>query len=305
MPQSSAIPTSIMPTAIIPNVGVINQQIPVSQIGVAVPAQIPLIPPIATTSVIPSNATNGSLLIDTIASVPEPQSSFPAPPTPPSGTQSRTMSFSETKAPSIGSPESVVSTGQSASVEWAIKKDAKLRYTQVFNATDHTRSGFLTGAQARGLLMQSKLSQAALAQIWQLSDMDNDGRLGCEEFVLAMYLCELGTQGKPIPSKLPPELIPPSFRKSASRHGSSAGIGSIGPSSRHGSISSQTGSIKGDTEISLANFNQTSFEDKRKENYDKGQAELDRRRRVLEDAQRKEQEERERKEREEIEKKEK
>lgn len=64
-----------------------------------------------------------------------------------------------------------------------------------------------------------------------------------------------------------------------------------------------------------------SFEDKRKENYDKGQAELDRRRKVIEDAQRKErvsrltfenwkvtqflQEERERKEREEVEKREK
>lgn len=303
LPQSSAVPTSIMPTAIIPNVAAINQQIPISQVGVAAPAQIPLIPPNAATSVIPSNATNGSLLIDTIASVPESQQSLPAPPTPPSATQSRTMSFSETKAPSIGSPESVVSTSQAA--EWAIKKDAKLKYTQLFNATDHTRSGFLTGAQARGLLMQSKLPQAALAQIWQMSDMDSDGRLGCEEFVLAMYLCELGTQGKPIPTKLPPELIPPSFRKSTSRHGSVAGIGSIGPSSRHGSISSQTGSVKGDTEITLANFNQTSFEDKRKENYDKGQAELDRRRRVLEEAARKEQEERERKEREEIEKKEK
>lgn len=300
MPPPSAVPTSIMPTAIIPNVAALNQQIPVGRVGAS--AQIPLIPPNATTSIIPSNATNGSLLIDTLVSVPEP--SLPAPPTPPSSTQNRTMSFSETRAPSIGSPESVASSGQS-SAEWAIKKDTKLKYTQLFNATDHTRSGSLTGQQARGILMQSKLSQTALAQIWQLSDMDADGRLGCEEFVLAMYLCELGLQGKPIPSKLPPELIPPSFRKSASRHGSIAGIGSIGPASRHGSISSQTGSIKSDTEISLANFNQTSFEDKRKENYDKGQAELDRRRRVLEDTQRKEQEERERKEREEIEKKEK
>lgn len=48
-----------------------------------------------------------------------------------------------------------------------------------------------------------------------------------------------------------------------------------------------------------------SFEDKRKENYDKGQAELERRRRALADLQKKEQEERERKEREEVEKREK
>lgn len=52
-------------------------------------------------------------------------------------------------------------------------------------------------------------------------------------------------------------------------------------------------------------FLQTSFEDKRKENFEKGQAELERRRKALLEIQRKEQEERERKEREEAEKQEK
>nr|CAD7429672.1 unnamed protein product [Timema monikensis] len=47
-----------------------------------------------------------------------------------------------------------------------------------------------------------------------------------------------------------------------------------------------------------------TFEDKRKENFDKGQAELERRRKALLDIQRKEQEERERKEKEEMEKRE-
>lgn len=161
------------------------------------------------------------------------------------------------------------------------------------------------------MMVQSKLPQAQLAQIWALADLDSDGRLGCDEFVLAMYLCELGAQGKPIPTKLPSELIPPTFRQPiASRHGS---ISSAGQVSRHGSISSQGGSLKGGEgesregreSITLANFNQTSFEDKRKENFDKGKAELDRRRRVLEDAARKEHEERERKEREEADKREK
>lgn len=48
-----------------------------------------------------------------------------------------------------------------------------------------------------------------------------------------------------------------------------------------------------------------SFEDKRKENYDKGQAELERRRKELADMQRKEKEEQERKERVEADKREK
>lgn len=40
--------------------------------------------------------------------------------------------------------------------------------------------------------------------------------------------------------------------------------------------------------ITQLSFISDSFEDKRKENFDKGQAELDRRRKVIEDAQRKE-----------------
>lgn len=48
-----------------------------------------------------------------------------------------------------------------------------------------------------------------------LSDMDSDGRLGCEEFVLAMHLCEQAQLGHPPPAKLPLDLIPPSFRRNA------------------------------------------------------------------------------------------
>lgn len=128
-------------------------------------------------------------------------------------------------------------------VDWAIKGPAKLKYTQLFNTTDRTRSGFLTGVQARGLMLQSKLPQAVLAQIWALSDMDSDGRLGCEEFVLAMYLCDMAIQGETIPAKLPPDLVPPSFRKIQSRHGSLAG-------SRHGSISSIGAVMSGDADPS-------------------------------------------------------
>lgn len=46
-----------------------------------------------------------------------------------------------------------------------------------------------------------------------LSDMDSDGRLGCEEFVLAMHLCDMAKVGDTIPVALPLELIPPTFRR--------------------------------------------------------------------------------------------
>lgn len=252
-------PVDIQSVAIIPNAIIPTQtQIPVSN--------------------------GGALLIDSITNVITVDSTvsvgvlnpLQAPLTPPglSDTQSRTMSIPE-KSPSIESPGSTASTPSNI-VDWAIKGPVKLKYTQIFNTTDRTRTGYLTGAQARNLLLQSKLPQATLAQIWALADIDSDGRLGCDEFILAMYLCEMASQGEVIPAKLSNDLIPPSFRKSViSRQGSVI--------SRHGSISSQSGSSTinlTDTDV-IHTFNQTTFEDKRKENFDKGQAELDRRRKVL------------------------
>ncbi|KAH8269293.1 hypothetical protein KR018_001783 [Drosophila ironensis] len=223
----------------------------------------------------------------------------PAGPTPPSSNPpSRHMSISE-RAPSIESPQG----------DWAVQAAQKRKYTQVFNANDRTRSGFLTGAQARGVLVQSKLPQVTLAQIWTLSDIDGDGRLSCDEFILAMFLCEKAMGGEKIPVTLPPDWVPPNLRKIKSRPGSVSGVGTVSrpgsqPASRHASVSSLggVGAVDADPTAGLP---QTSFEDKRKENYVKGQAELDRRRKIMEDQQRKEREERERKEREEAEKREK
>lgn len=117
--------------------------------------------------------------------------------------------------------------------------------------------------------------------------MDSDGRLGCEEFVLAMHLCEQASLGNLPPTVLPSDLIPPSFRR-------------VG---RTASVSSQ-GSAPPDHDAG-SNISQNTFEDKRKENFEKGQAELERRRKALLDQQKKEAEERERKEREEMDRREK
>ncbi|CAB3252222.1 unnamed protein product [Arctia plantaginis] len=172
----------------------------------------------------------------------------------------------------VTSPTEVMGVmSPSTVVEWGIPQPQKLKYTQLFNATDRAKNGSVSGAQARSIMLQSRLPQQALAQIWALSDLDSDGKLGCEEFVLAMYLCEKATQGEPVPAKLPLELIPPTFRR----------------------------------ESVTSNTSAKSYEERRRENMARGQAELERRRTQLADAQLKEKAERERKEREEAEKREK
>lgn len=101
--------------------------------------------------------------------------------------------------------------------------------------------------------MQSKLPQAKLAEIWTLADLDSDGRLGCDEFILAMFLCDKAMNGEKIPPTLPIDWIPPSFRKNKSRTSSVSGPGSrpgSQPASRHASVSSQ-GAVDGDPSAGL------------------------------------------------------
>ena len=157
----------------------------------------------------------------------------------------------------------------------------RTKYLATFQQTDRGRTGFIAGVQARNILLQSGLPQNILAQIWSLSDYDNDGRLSSEEFILAGHLCEMAQKGEPLPSQLPANLIPPTLRKGGAQPGTPV----AGPA---------TGMVT-----------PTTFEDKRKENFDKGQEVLEKRRQSLIEEQKKLEEERKRKEKEEAEAKEK
>lgn len=41
-----------------------------------------------------------------------------------------------------------------------------------------------------------------------LSDIDKDGKLDCDEFCIAMHLIDVVKMGQMLPAKLPPELLP-------------------------------------------------------------------------------------------------
>ena len=53
--------------------------------------------------------------------------------------------------------------------EWAIPQANRLKYNQMFNKEDRKRLGYLTGLDARQLLMSTGLPQNLLAQIWLVS----------------------------------------------------------------------------------------------------------------------------------------
>ncbi|XP_042288787.1 intersectin-1 isoform X6 [Thunnus maccoyii] len=181
-------------------------------------------------------------------------------------------------------------------VDWAVPQSSRLKYRQLFNSHDKMMSGHLTGPQARTILMQSSLPQGQLATIWSLSDIDQDGKLTAEEFILAMHLIDMAMSGLPLPPVLPPDYLPPTFRR----------VRSDSVQSDQKSVQEE---VEEETESSQEKKLPVTFEDKKRENFERGNLELEKRRQALQEQQRKEQErlaalereEQERKERERLE----
>ncbi|XP_070190790.1 intersectin-1-like isoform X2 [Littorina saxatilis] len=213
-------------------------------------------------------------------------------------------------------PASMASSG------WSMPHPTRLKYTQLFNSHDRNKRGFLTGVEARAILMSSGLPQPLLAQIWALSDVDGDGKLTCDEFCIAMHLVDMARLGRALPQKLPPELIPTKTRSGS--FGPAGGMPGAMPAGiapppqaapqqkdsfgdllsgigMQQPLPAQAPQLAAEEAEDLC---MATFEDKRKENFDKGQAELERRRAALQEQLKAEENARLEKERREAEKRE-
>lgn len=99
--------------------------------------------------------------------------------------------------------------------QWAITSSDKAQFDQIFATVDTAKRGFVTGEQAVGFFSRSGLSEEALAQIWDLADINSEGQLTRDEFAVAMYLIrhQKRDPGNVLPQTLPANLIPPSRRR--------------------------------------------------------------------------------------------
>ena len=97
--------------------------------------------------------------------------------------------------------------------EWAITPEEKHKYDEIFKANDPTGKGYIYGEVARRIFAQSGLRENLLAHIWSLSDVERRGKLNSDEFAVAMHLTYSKLNGIDLPTKLPANLVPPSFRK--------------------------------------------------------------------------------------------
>uniref|UniRef100_A0A8C8TYZ5 Epidermal growth factor receptor pathway substrate 15 n=1 Tax=Peromyscus maniculatus bairdii TaxID=230844 RepID=A0A8C8TYZ5_PERMB len=107
----------------------------------------------------------------------------------------------------------LLTSGTSAAeLPWAVKSEDKAKYDAIFDSLSPV-DGFLSGDKVKPVLLNSKLPVEILGRVWELSDIDHDGKLDRDEFAVAMFLVYCALEKEPVPMSLPPALVPPSKRK--------------------------------------------------------------------------------------------
>ncbi|XP_042526543.1 epidermal growth factor receptor substrate 15-like 1 isoform X1 [Dipodomys spectabilis] len=115
--------------------------------------------------------------------------------------------FHDTSSPLMATPPP-------ADTHWAVRVEEKAKFDGIFESLLPI-NGLLSGDKVKPVLMNSKLPLDVLGRVWDLSDIDKDGHLDRDEFAVAMHLVYRALEKEPVPSALPPTLIPPSKRKKA------------------------------------------------------------------------------------------
>ncbi|ORZ09724.1 hypothetical protein BCR41DRAFT_135582 [Lobosporangium transversale] len=115
----------------------------------------------------------------------------------PSATKT-TLPGSRIAAPSTRSLE--VATPETVGV----KPDARRRYEALFKAL--TTGEYIEGPKVHAIYVKSRLDSKTLAQIWDLVDVDNAGRLNRAQFCMGLYLIDERLASGLIPLEISDEL---------------------------------------------------------------------------------------------------
>ena len=126
--------------------------------------------------------------------------------------------FQKPSSPLARPPHTMSQAGTDAAGDgWAIGSQEKAQFDQIYATVDTANRGYITGEQAVVFFSNSRLPEDALAQIWDLADINSEGRLNRDEFAVAMYLIKQQRTKRDgrgvLPQTLPPNLVPPSMRR--------------------------------------------------------------------------------------------
>ncbi|KAI8890118.1 hypothetical protein K501DRAFT_237829 [Backusella circina FSU 941] len=100
-----------------------------------------------------------------------------------------------------------VKNGQLPPAFWDYTMMDRDEYLPVFHSLK-PRDGLVSGAAVKPILVQTGLSNDMLANIWRMSDWDNDGYFDSDQFCVAMHLIKAIELGAVLPDKLPSSMMP-------------------------------------------------------------------------------------------------
>ncbi|GMH66152.1 hypothetical protein TrST_g11448 [Triparma strigata] len=135
------------------------------------------------------------------------------PPKPPGGEQQENNPFAEEEEEEEDNNPFGRETEEDA-VPWELQDEKDLRWDSLFlESGAESVDSKLDAGKARKALMATGVPTKSLRAIWDLSDIDKDGKLDAEEFTIAMHLCEMVQEGGAIPEQLEEAKLPISKRK--------------------------------------------------------------------------------------------
>ncbi|KAI1318165.1 Increased rDNA silencing protein [Mortierella claussenii] len=85
-----------------------------------------------------------------------------------------------------------------------VKPDARRRYEMLFRSV--TSGDYIEGVKVHAIFVRSRLDSKTLAQIWDLVDVDNAGRLSRAQFCMGLYLIDERLASGLIPLEVSDEL---------------------------------------------------------------------------------------------------
>lgn len=91
---------------------------------------------------------------------------------------------------------------------WKITFEERTKHNLTFNQLNTEQGQYLNGEQAKNFMLKSGLSAQILADIWNLSDINKDGKLDRKEFSIACSLIKkVLTTGCKLPNNLPSSIL--------------------------------------------------------------------------------------------------
>ena len=89
---------------------------------------------------------------------------------------------------------------------WVLSEEQVVYYTRHFCRLQPDLFSFVDAIAAKDFFSRSSLDTSCLSEIWDLSDVNQDGVLSLDEFCIAMHLSVGRRHGLPVPQTLPPAL---------------------------------------------------------------------------------------------------